>query len=278
MSLLQSVIMGIVQGLTEFLPVSSSGHLVLSASLLGIKTDTGIVFEVMLHMGTLISVIVVFYKDILQMVSEFFTMSRDILKGRGLRLYSNPYRVMLVMVLVATIPTGIIGILFNDFFQRTFSSLRIVSIMLLVTGTLLYIANKIEAGKKGPSQIKVSDAVIVGIFQGLAITPGISRSGSTIFAGLTRGFTRELATRFSFIMSIPAIFGAAVLELGDYFGSAPSTQNFTVILAGMAAAILSGTFAIKLLIKVLSRGKLHYFSYYCWVLGASSLVAGFFVQ
>ncbi len=277
MSLLQSVIMGIVQGLTEFLPVSSSGHLVLFGSILGIETDTGIVFEVMLHIGTLVSIVFVFYKDILQMITGFFGMGLDIIRGRGLELKKSPHRVMVLMVIAASIPTGIMGILFNDFFEIAFSSVRVVSVTLMITGTLLYIANKIKPGLKGPADMKISDALIVGVFQGLSITPGISRSGSTIFAGLTRGFTRELATRFSFIMSIPAILGAAVLELAKYYDRATFTDGLTISLAGMLAAAVAGTIAIRFLVEMLKKGKLHYFSYYCWLVGAGSLIAGLFM-
>lgn len=263
--------MGLVQGLTEFLPVSSSGHLVLADSLLGIQTDTGILFEVMLHVGTLISVMIVFRRDIYNMVMEFFDILSDIQKGKGLRMKSSPYRVMLVMVIVSTIPTGIIGFMFKDFFERAFESSAIVSVMLLVTGSLLYAANRMKTGRKGPSDIKVPDAVIIGIFQGLAITPGISRSGSTIFAGISRGFSRELATKFSFIMSIPAIVGAAALEFSSLNNTCVSLDELIIMLAGTLAAVAAGTAAIKFLIGVLNRGKLHYFSYYCWLVGLAGL-------
>jgi undecaprenyl-diphosphatase len=270
--------MGLVQGLTEFLPVSSSGHLVLANNLLGMQPDTGILFEVMLHLGTLVSIIIVYNKDIYKMVIEFFVMSRDILKGKGALLKSNPYRVMLVMVLMATIPTGLIGVLFNDLFEQAFSSTQVVSVMLLVTGTLLYIANKLENGVKGPARIRVSDAIVIGLFQGFAITPGISRSGSTIFAGLMRGFSRELATRFSFIMSIPAILGAAVMEFSNYSGAAITSGQLAVMLAGMAVAAVAGTIAIKFLIGLLNKGRLHYFSYYCWFVGLTGLIAGLIIR
>ncbi|HZX46295.1 MAG TPA: undecaprenyl-diphosphate phosphatase [Clostridia bacterium] len=275
MSLLQSLIMGLVQGLTEFLPVSSSGHLVLANALLGIQTNTGILFEVMLHVGTLVSVIIVFRRDIFSMVKEFFAVIKDVSRGRGMRLKSSPHRMMTAMVIVATIPTGLIGILFGDFFEKAFSSTVIVSIMLLVTGVFLYAANTMKEGRKGPSEIKAKDAVIIGIFQGLAITPGISRSGSTIFAGLMRGFSRELATKFSFIMSIPAIIGAAVLEFSDLQGASVSLGELSIMFAGTVAAVIAGTIAIKFLIGVLNRGKLNYFSYYCWLVGLTGLVTVF---
>lgn len=274
MSLLQSLIMGLVQGFTEFLPVSSSGHLVLANNILGIETDTGIIFEVMLHLGTLVSVFIVFYKDIYNMITEFLTMSRDIVKGKGLGLRSNPYRVMLVMVILGTIPTGLIGVLFKDTLEHAFASTRLVSVMLLITGTFLYIANGLDKGKKKASQIGVRDSLIVGTFQGLAITPGISRSGATIFAGLIRGFSRELATKFSFILSIPAILGAAMLQFFDYSGAPISPRHLTIMLAGTVVAAAAGTISIKFLIGILNRGKLHYFSYYCWIVGLVGIIAG----
>jgi undecaprenyl-diphosphatase len=132
-----------------------------------------------------------------------------------------------------------------------------------------------KQGRKGPSEIKAKDAVIIGIFQGLAITPGISRSGSTIFAGLMRGFSRELATKFSFIMSIPAIIGAAVLEFSDLQGGSVSLDELSTMFAGTVAAVVAGTIAIKFLIGVLNRGKLNYFSYYCWLVGLTGLVTVF---
>ena len=136
-------------------------------------------------------------------------------------------------------------------------------------GVFIY-SKRHEGWQKGPSDITVKDAVII-VFQGMAITPGISRSGSTIFAGLLRGFSRELATKFSFIMSIPAIIGAAVLEFSDYRGASVSLDELTVMLAGTAAAVIAGTIAIKFLIGVLNRGKLNYFSYYCWLVGLTDL-------
>jgi len=266
--------MGIVQGLTEFLPVSSSGHLVLFGSFLGIKTDTGIVFEILLHIGTLISVVFVFYRDILGMIKAFFEMASDIAKGHGLGLKKNPHRVMLIMVIVATVPTGLMGVLLGGYFERVFASVTMVSVMLIVTGTLLYMANNIKPGSKDTGDVKISDALIIGVFQGLAITPGISRSGSTIFAGLTRGFSRELATRFSFVMSIPAILGAAILEFWKYYGEGALTGSLTTAFAGMTAAAVAGTIAIRFLVEIIKKRKLSYFSYYCWIVGAGSLIIG----
>lgn len=275
MSLFQSLVMGLIQGLTEFLPISSSGHLVLAGSLLGIQTDTGILFEVALHLGTLISILIVFYEDIYNMIIEFFALFGNIMKKRTLGLKDEPYRVLLVMVFLGTVPTGIIGILFKDILERAFSSTLVVSAMLLITGTLLYIANGLKSGTKGPAQIKAADAVFIGLFQGLAITPGISRSGSTIFAGLLRGFTGELATKFSFILSIPAILGAALLQLLGHGTSNLSNEQLIIMVPGVIMAALSGTVAIKMLIALLNSRKLQYFSYYCWFIGLIGLIAGF---
>lgn len=273
MNVIRAIIMGFVQGLTEFLPISSSGHLVLARNILGFKAETGIFFEVMLHVGTLISVLIVFYKDILEMIKEFFGVIGDLAAEHRINIGKSPHRNMLAMVVVATIPTGAMGFFFGDIFEKAFSSLRIVSLMLLLTGTFLYLANRIKVGHKQPEDIKFIDAVFIGIFQGLAITPGISRSGSTIFAGLTRGFSRELATKFSFIMSLPAILGASVLELKSYLEVANHPETPINVLIGMIAATVSGTLAIKFLVNILNRGKLNYFSYYCWAVGVIGIIA-----
>ncbi len=266
--------MGFVQGLTEFLPISSSGHLVLASNVLHIQGNTGILFEVMLHLGTLVSVFIVFYKDIYNMIIEFFKMARDIIRKRDIGLRDNPYRVMIVMVVIGTIPTGLIGILFKDILESAFGSTLLVSLMLLITGTFLYIANGLGMGAKSARGIRIRDALFVGTCQGLAITPGISRSGATIFAGLTRGFNRELATKFSFILSIPAILGAAAIQFFDYSGAPISPRYFLIMSAGTAVAAVMGTVSIKFLIGVLNRGKLHYFSYYCWSVGFIGIIIG----
>lgn len=276
MNLLQAIIMGIVQGLTEFLPISSSGHLVLLENLIGVKAETGIFFAVMLHVGTLFSVVIVFYKDIFHIIREFFLMTGEMLKGRGLAVKRNPYRNMAVMIIIATIPTGVIGIVFNDMFEGLFSSVRAVSVTLLVTGIILYISDKLNKGRKKPEDIRVKDAVVVGLFQGAAITPGISRSGSTIFGGLLMGFNRELATKFSFILSIPAIGGAALLEGMEFIEKPAVHQSLFITVAGMLSAAVAGTFAIRFLVVLLNRGKLHYFSYYCWCIGILALIASFY--
>jgi len=275
LDLFKAVLLGIVQGLTEFLPISSSGHLVLASAILNIKTETGIFFEVMLHAGTLFSIFFVFHKDICELIKEFILLLSDLTRRRRINLKNNPYRNMLVMMIAATVPTGLIGVFFGDVFEKAFSSVSLVSLMLLVTGTLVFFANRYEGGRKQAQHIEVKDAVFIGLFQGLAITPGISRSGSTIFAGLTRGFSRELATRFSFIMSIPAIAGASLLELKAYMGSTMQAEAPMGILIGILAAAISGTIAIKFLVNLLNKGKLHYFSYYCWAIGLIGLTASF---
>lgn len=277
MNLLQAIVLGIVQGFTEFLPVSSSGHLVLFQFFFGISTDTNVIFDVMVHIGTLISVVIVFYKDIAHLVKEFFLMLIDLFKGRGFSIKGNPYRNMLTMIIIGTIPTGVMGIVFNDIFERLFTSVRIVSLTLLITGILLFIIDKLDKGYKKAQDIKVNDALIVGLFQGFAITPGISRSGSTIFAGLLRGFDRDIATRFSFIMSIPAIAGAAFLEGKDYLINPTAGDGLGLMFIGMLTAAISGTFAIKFLVKLLIKGKLHYFSYYCWALGILAFTISFVI-
>jgi undecaprenyl-diphosphatase len=271
LDIIKGIIMGLVQGLTEFLPISSSGHLVLAGSILNIGSKSGLFFEVMMHVGTLISVFFVFGSDIIELIKEFFGLIGDILSRRKPYVKNNEYRNMLVMVIIASVPTGLVGILFDDLFERAFSSVAIVSVMLMITGLLLFYGDRLKKGNKTIGRIKVLDALIIGLFQGLAITPGISRSGSTIVASLSRGLTRETATKFSFILSIPAILGASAIELISFAGTAAGNENFAMILAGMVAAAVSGVFAIRFLISLLNRGGLHYFSYYCWAIGITGL-------
>jgi len=268
MEFIKAIILGIIQGLTEFLPVSSSGHLVIFQKFMNVKTD--MFFDVMLHVGTLISVFIVYWDDILKMFIEFFSMITDAVRGKF--TLKNPYRRFVLMVIIGCIPTGLMGIFLNDFFESLFNGFTFIGYTLLITGVILWLGQRLGNGRKNMSKISVIDALVVGIFQGIAITPGISRSGSTIVGGLLRGFDRELATKFSFIISIPTILGAALLEGKDVIKAGTFMVNPMLTLSGMIAAAISGIFAIKIMIKTLNNGKLHYFSYYCWSLGLFILI------
>lgn len=272
-SLITAIILGIFQGIAEFLPISSSGHLVILQTIF--DADQGDVFlPVMLHLGTLISIVIVFYKDIVaivvssfQIVSEVFTKKKIILDTESKKLA--------VMVIVGTIPTGLIGILFEDFFVGLYKSLLAVGIALIVTGFLLMISEKTNSGKKGIRDMTIKDAIIVGLFQGFAIIPGISRSGSTIVGGLFRGFNTKLATKFSFLMAIPVILGATLLEAVKVITGSNTIVLSIPLFVGVLLSAVTGVIAIKVLIKALEKGKLYYFSYYVWAVGLILIISQF---
>ncbi len=250
---LQAIILGIVQGLTEFLPVSSSGHLVLFQTWMGdgfFAQDQPLLFVLALHLGTLIPVLW-FYRDSLR------------------ELPSESGRRMAALVLVGTVPTGLVGVVFKDHFETLFSSPDRVAVALLATGALLF-ATRGRDGAGDDAALTVRTALIIGLVQGLAITPGISRSGSTIAVALFLGLNRELAARFSFLLSIPAILGAVVLETKD--GLHVGDTDWTAVGWGFAASAVVGYVALVLLVALVKRGGLHHFAWYLWPVGIAALV------
>lgn len=263
MELLKALILGIVQGLTEFLPISSSGHLVIGAELLNFH-EPGIAFEVFLHCGTLVAVIIVFRKELLLMLRSLF-VSRSSRQADTELALSFQWNINIV---VATLPAVAVGLLLKDSIDRIFDNILITFVMLIVTGVTMIMTRFIH--EKGIA-INWLRAFVIGIAQAFAIMPGLSRSGSTIFTGMLLGVNRETAARFSFIMSIPAILGAVVLHLSELFASPPSTDQFIAILIGTAASIISGYFAIVLLMRIVRRGKLEWFGYYCLIVAAIGL-------
>ncbi len=258
------MILGLVQGLTEFLPVSSSGHLVIAKHFLGGVREPGILFEVLLHFGTLLAVLLYFRKELSSMLLA--------LRHRGglNEAELKEGRSMILVVMVGTLPTVVIALLFKDLFESLFESVGVVSLMLLVTGTLLFLSDRVKAAER--SSIGIKDAVIIGTVQGMAIIPGISRSGSTIATGLFRGIDGEKAATYSFLLSIPAILGAVVLEAKGI--SELRQGDFLPYLVGVCSAAGSGFLSIKLLMKVVAGRKLRFFAFYCWFVGLSSLAFG----
>ncbi len=253
MTVIQAVFLGLLQGLTEFLPISSSGHLVIAQHFLNVN-DGGLFFEVLLHCATLVAVIAAYWQDL-----------RELLK--------KPFQKYTYLLIAGTIPTGIIGLASRDDFEVLFSSVRTVGYMLLVTGVILLIAEYVSRNIFPSSRFRYWQAIVIGLAQGLAITPGISRSGTTIAAGMLLGLKREEAARFSFLMSIPAILGAAILEGKDIvFTQHIDPSLFLPYLLGAITAGIFGYLSIKLLLGILNRGKLYYFSFYCWIVGILTLV------
>lgn len=258
MNAFQAVLLGIIQGLTEFIPVSSSGHLVIFQYFLNIKEEQ-LLFNVVVHLGTLIPIFIIYWDDII-----------EILKLKEERRKETFY------ILLAIIPTGLIGVLFQDFFESLFSNPYLTSIMLIVTGIILYITEMMDGGNKELEELKFWQPVLVGIAQGGAIIPGISRSGSTIAASLFQGLNRETAARFSFLMSIPVIGGAGFLQFLNVLESGKIATGTDILIIGLLSAAVSGYLAIKILLKVLKEKKLNYFSYYCWTAALVVILITFF--
>jgi undecaprenyl-diphosphatase len=239
MSIIWAVFLGILQGLTEFLPVSSSGHLVIAQNLLPNFSQPGVLFDVVLHAGTTLSIVIFFRKRILRLTKKY-----------------------LVLLLIGSIPAGVIGILFQDFFISLFSSTLLVGIALILTGLMNYLIDVVKTRRE---KVGVKDSFLVGIAQSIAIIPGISRSGATIFTGATLGFKRDKAAEFSFLLAIPAIFGANVLQLVKFNGSEKIDVDFYFV--GFICALVSGYLAIKIVFKFLKTQRFRFFSLYCLVLG-----------
>ena len=277
MSYFEAVILGLVQGLAEFLPISSSGHLALLQQWFGIREDNVLLFTVLLHVGTLISVFFIYWKDIWELIVELCLTIKDLCTGKGLRLEERPVRKLGVMIIVATIPTGIIGVLFGDFFDSLYTSVIPIGIGLIITGFLLIFAEKTGEGNRGLQQMNFRNAIFVGLVQGVAICPGISRSGSTLFGSLLCNLDRKFAVKFVFLISIPSILGSAVLEAPDAIKAGFDMTQLGPVLVGMAVAAISGLVAIKTMIKVVSDKNRNYFSYYVWALGLIVVLYGIFV-
>ena len=276
MSYFESVVLGLVQGLAEFLPISSSGHLALLQQFFGIEEDNVLLFAVLLHVGTLISVFIVYWKDIWELLVELVLTIKDLFTGKGLRLDERPVRKLGVMIIVATIPTGIMGVLFNDFFNSLYNSVVPIGVGLIITGFLLVIAERMGDSNRGIKQMNYRNALFIGFVQGVAICPGISRSGSTLFGSLICNLDRKFAVKFVFLISIPSILGSAVMEAPAAIKAGMDMSQLGPVLVGMAVAAVSGLIAIKSMIKIVSSKKLSYFSYYVWIVGQAVVLYGIF--
>lgn len=277
MTYITAIILGLVQGVAEFLPISSSGHLALMQHFLGLTNaeQDHVFFDVLLHFGTLISVCVVYRWDILEMISEFFAGISDLFSRRGKKhMTPPPARRLVMMIIVATLP--LVAVLpVKDMVEGLYSSPVFVSCALLVTGFVLFFSDRLARGHKTARSATVTDALVVGIAQAVAVVPGVSRSGSTISAGMLRGFDRNFAVRFSFLMSLPAVLGANLLSLVGAIQDGFDTALLPMYLVGVLVAMVSGFFAINLVKRLADKGKFGRFAYYCWVVGLVSLAASF---
>lgn len=261
-----------MQGLTEFLPVSSSGHLVVMQHLFGLD-EPQLLFDVMLHVGTLCAVVVVFRKDLWGILNGLWAIVTG--HRRHARPAGHDESVRLLwFVIIASIPTGIIGLSLKDVVETLFGSVRFVGVAFLITGVILWASRFARRPSKHISTMTAGDALVIGFVQGIAVTPGISRSGTTISGGLLLGIDRELTARFSFLLAIPAILGAAVVELRDV--TAVPQDVWPAILAGTAVASVSGYLSLKMLLRVVIAGNFSTFAYYCWGMGVLTLVGSWY--
>lgn len=276
MGYIEAIVLGLVQGLSEFLPISSSGHLAVLQSLFEINEDKVIFFAVLLHIGTLVSIFVVYHKDIYALIKELFLLFKDIFTGKGLRIKERPIRKLGIMIIVSSIPTAIMGLLFSDYIDKIFASLTVIAICWIITGFILLFSEKLKNNKKEIEGMKYRNAIFIGICQGLAIMPGISRSGSTIVGSLVTGLKREFAVEFAFLISIPAILGSAILEFPKAIKAGIEPSTIGPMIVGFLVAAISGYFAITTMIKIVSKHKMRYFSYYVWIIGLGTFIYSIF--
>jgi undecaprenyl-diphosphatase len=262
-SILTALFLGILQGLTEFLPVSSSGHLVLAQALLPHLSQPGVVFEVTLHIGTLVAVCLYFWEDLWAMVLALFSPQDE---------KTANDRWLLWLVIVGTIPTGIIGVLFRKQFESMFTDLRGAGIWFVITGIILFITDRITTQGRQLEKMSMWDATVIGLAQGASIIPALSRSGSTIAAGIALGLDRTLLVRYSFLLSIPAVAGAFILEVISHrhellLGFDPIAYGLGTVAAGVI-----GYWSIAVLLNLTRSRRLSIFAYYCFIVGVCAFL------
>lgn len=269
--LISAIILGAVQGISEFLPISSSAHLVLVPHLLGVETS--LVFDTILHLGTLVAIFSVFWKDIVNILKGFILSILDLTESKEVFLKGIrevPAKRFAWLLIVATIPTGIMGILFKDAIETIFRGTLFIGVFLIITGILLYMSERHKSGSITERDMTFKQAIALGVCQGLAVLPGISRSGATISAGLFAGLNREYAARYSFILSIPAVLGAGLIQIKDIVTIDVSAF---VLVAGFLSSVIFGYLSIKLLLKMIEGWNLDIFAFYCWIIGIITILA-----
>lgn len=268
MDIIEAVLLGILQGITEFLPISSSGHLVLAQAYTGISVGGGITFEVVVHFGSLFSILVYFRRRITQLLTGLWAYLSAPSQWRG-GLATNYEARICFYILLSMIPAGVVGLTMKDLIEAQFQNEVFVSAMLIVTGLILYSTKFAPEATGAVTPLK---AFLVGVAQAVAILPGISRSGTTISTGTWLGIKREDMADFSFLMVLPVIAGVTLLDLMDLAETGASDQAVTLLVAGFLASFVSGYYALKALIHIFKKRGLHPFAVYCWVVGGVSLV------
>ena len=290
MSVLQAVFLGLVQGLTEFLPVSSSGHLTIFQNIFHIDTGNSVLFDVLLHIGTRLVVFLVYWKDICKLIVEAVHMLGDLIhnlsaflkKGKEEPSYRHiirtNYRKFVVLIIVSTIPTAIIGFAGEKLIRDASATLIVPGICLLITGLLLFLSDRVENCWKIPKDVSWGEGILIGVAQGFATLPGLSRSGTTISACTFCGLDRKFAVKYSFILSIPAILGAALLEISDIGSETLTGAMIGSYAAGMIAAAVVGYISIRFLLRIVRGRKMRYFGYYCFAVGILAIAGHFFLK
>ena len=275
MSLLSSILLGLIQGVAEFLPISSSGHLAIAEHLLGMSGASNIpeFFDVLLHLGTLVAVFVAYWDDIRNMVVEFFDGIDDLVHHSTPNPVP-PARRLILLIIVGTLPLLLV-LPIKDLVEGLADNMYFVAGVLLVTGCLLYASDRVRTGRKTEKTATMVDVLLVGVGQAIATCPGISRSGTTITAGCFVGFERKFAVRFSFLLSIPAILGANVLSLKDAVEAGIDWGQVPVYLVGVLVAAVVGYACIRLLKMIADKGKFGFFAYSCWFAGLVTLILTF---
>lgn len=270
MSYLTSFLLGLIQGVAEFLPISSSGHLAIAQNLMGLEAEIPAFYDVLLHLGTLAAVFVAYWHDIVDIVREFFLGIRDI-AHRSTPETIPPARRMIFLIIVGTLPLFLL-LPFHKKVQALSGNMTFVGTALIVTGFLLFLSDLRRNGRKTERTASLLDVIVVGFGQAIATLPGISRSGMTISSGCFLGFERTFAVRFSFLLSIPAVLGANVLSLADAIKEGIDVEMLPVYLVGVLTAAVAGYLCIRLLKFVAERGRFGAFSYYCWAAGLLTLI------
>lgn len=271
MSYLTAVLLGLVQGVAEFLPISSSGHLAIAEQLLNLQGASNVpeFFDVLLHLGTLVAVFIAYWDDIRDMIVEFFAGIGD-LAHHSTPNPVPPARRLILLIIVGTLPLFVM-VPFRHFFSSLGDNMYFIGGALIFTGILLFVSDRVHHGRKTEKTATMLDALLVGIGQAVALCPGISRSGMTITTGCFAGFERKFAVRFAFLLSIPAVIGANILSLKDAIDAGIDWASVPAYLVGVAVAAVSGYGCIRLLRYIADKGRFGAFAYYCWAVGALTL-------
>jgi len=263
MTLIDSVLLGLTQGLTEFLPISSSGHLVILSSILNIESD--LIFDLWLHSASLIAVVVYFRESIMKMCYYAFQYLRGKPKSKEATQYTN----LILFIILATIPAGLIGYGLSDSIENAFNSVTVVGISLILTGIMIYVADTVSLSNQNKTELTKTKSIVIGLAQTIAIFPGISRSGFTISAGLLCGLPRKKAAEFSFLLAIPTILGAIIFKFNDI--TMLTINSFFLITAWLTAFIFS-LISIHLFLKMITNLSIKKFSYYCLAIGITIIL------